>query len=1286
MHWEKTSLVYISLLLAASVVLAASNLTQWYVTPNTTSGSCEYSPCNTLHEIGAMQDDVFMSFTSVVFLPGTHELSLDSLPDPTSPFLQIRDITNFSFIGISDFVPGDFIGSTEPSTRIVCQNQVGFFFLNVSNLLITNLTVVNCGANITDKHAAEAFVLYSRAFHIPGAGQKAAFFLASIRSLFVSSCVVQNSSGYGLLAVNALDDTVIFSSVFINNNQYTVFEDACQRPVLASEITNCHGGNVLFLFADLLECPNEVETQSLIIQNSAFALGVSLFGGGLRADTISRGTGLGVILAQSSYGVLVLLDNVLSYGNRALLGANFYFAFYEAVDNSRVIIQNSRSMYGNNIQTNSASYRLISPGTSGGLHVDYGLPILFDLPQPVCGYRVKTSQDVFQVINSDFQFNNALTGAGVYFHVQVTFESTPDFALRFFMDSVNISNNVGTGGIALYISELKSFDIRLRVQFIFQNLTIEGNRYILPIRNLTDVVLENLYSAVQLVACENVTIFNSNFFQNEGTALSAFESNLQMSGVVNFTGNSGVDGGALALQSSYVYLLPQVVLYFVENYALHRGGAVIIEGRNNLVNPCYFQVLDPTIDQFPRVLIYFKGNYAEESGSALYGGTIDQCTQVARSVYAGLPSLDVFNAITSFGDHDNSSSLISSEPSYVCLCNETAEVCTQSFRVFRIVIHPGEDFKVPVITRGQRNGISPSNVQAVFSNPFTNSTLEAFQHLQEVGKTCTNLTYTIRTSNDFETVLLRTGDYSSNTSLVIDFTRLPCPLGFVLLDGSCQCDPQLIQYNITCDLNTHSIRRPADSWVNASFDETGQYIGVIVHYNCPNEFCLSIASDLNLSEPNTQCTLNHAGVLCGGCRKGYSVTLGSFDCIQCSNNYLALITVFLVVGLALVAFIFIFNFTFTVGTLSGIIFYANIIRANQSLFFPSGTYSVISVFIAWLNLDPGYHFCLYDGMDSFAKIWLNYCFPFYIFLIIGGLIIISRYSTKVSNTLYNSVQVLAMLLVLSYTKLFRDVILTSFSSTAISFPDNKVEAVWTQDGNIEFFKGRHIALFCGALIVLVLVIIPYTLFLLLGPTKCIQARTDRWLLSWLNKFKPCLDAHHGQYKNSYRNWTGILLVVRVALFFLLSLNIKNDPAITLLVITIFMFALTSCAWVGGGIYYKTWQNILEGSFFINLGILSVTMLYVLKVEGDRAIPINVSGSVALIEFVAILTYHSFLQLRKIKRLRGWLERCKVPIKSKAHKSSEIGKDTKELDDISPSLPSTTVVSIFTELREPLLEN
>ena len=94
------------------------------------------------------------------------------------------------------------------------------------------------------------------------------------------------------------------------------------------------------------------------------------------------------------------------------------------------------------------------------------------------------------------------------------------------------------------------------------------------------------------------------------------------------------------------------------------------------------------------------------------------------------------------------------------------------------------------------------------------------------------------------------------------------------------------------------------------------------------------------------------------------------------NSYLALIVVFALAGIALVLFLFILRLTVVHGTISGLIFYANLVQINSFIFYPPGTTNVLTVFIAWINLDFGIETCFYNGMDAYAKYGYSLCFQY----------------------------------------------------------------------------------------------------------------------------------------------------------------------------------------------------------------------------------------------------------------------------------------------------------------------
>ena len=82
------------------------------------------------------------------------------------------------------------------------------------------------------------------------------------------------------------------------------------------------------------------------------------------------------------------------------------------------------------------------------------------------------------------------------------------------------------------------------------------------------------------------------------------------------------------------------------------------------------------------------------------------------------------------------------------------------------------------------------------------------------------------------------------------------------------------------------------------------------------------------------------------------------------------------------------------GTLSGVIFYVNVINTNVNTFFPFKATNYITVFISWLNLELGIDTCLFIGMDTYWKTLLQLAFPMYVIFLVVMVILISECSTK----------------------------------------------------------------------------------------------------------------------------------------------------------------------------------------------------------------------------------------------------------------------------------------------------
>ena len=133
---------------------------------------------------------------------------------------------------------------------------------------------------------------------------------------------------------------------------------------------------------------------------------------------------------------------------------------------------------------------------------------------------------------------------------------------------------------------------------------------------------------------------------------------------------------------------------------------------------------------------------------------------------------------------------------------------------------------------------------------------------------------------------------------------------------------------------------------------------------------------------------------------------------------------------------------------------------------------------------------------------------------------------------------------------------------------------------MDYLKGKHIALFVAALLLLLFISLPYTVALLF--IQCLQYRSRYRILSWIRRLKPLLDAYTGPYKDKHRYWPGLLLVVRVVLFLVFSVNVFGDPAVSLLTIIVTTFCILYFSITFGGVYKNIVLTLIEYSFFLNL--------------------------------------------------------------------------------------------------------
>ena len=642
-----------------------------------------------------------------------------------------------------------------------------------------------------------------------------------------------------------------------------------------------------------------------------------------------------------------------------------------------------------------------------------------------------------------------------------------------------------------------------------------------------------------------------------------------------FMDNRGKDGGGLSLyERSFLVFVGYSSLIFYHNTASRKGGAIFVEDSDyiNSHTKVSRSLRALTFLSRSKIDLVLTDNRATLAGNEVYGGWID------------IPHHDTM--IYNISQDGSDLSTVASNPTRVCLCNNSIPDC--DILEHHLTVYPGEMFEVKAVAVGQRMGVVPS---IIIANLRDKSLLYEGQDVQSVGRECTTLMYKIRSLRNSEAIVLRAQDIGvpklneelkrnlpsryhilfRQMSIIV--TLRNCPVGFESDENlkECICS-QVIQIHtkIKCNFNSYDISRSAKSWLNAKAkDNTTEHI-IVIHDHCPYDYCRTDIDSLtiNLENSDKQCAYDRSGVLCGACKVNYSQVFGSARCKICSQFMLpVIILASILAGIALVAFLAVLNLTVSNGYINGIIFYANVIRLSQTVFFPlDNGNTFLSIFIAWLNLDLGIEVCFYDGLDAYAKTWLQFAFPFYVWLMVIAIIVASHYSTIASKLFGNNgLQMLVTLFLLSYAKILR-VIVTVFSYTILSYSDGSAEKIWLYDGNVIFLEGKHIPLFVASLLILVILSFIYTLPLVI--IQWLQRISHYCVLRWVHKLMPLFDAYTGPYKFKHRYWTGILLLVRVAFLLIFSLNVSNNPAINLLTIAVINFVLL--VYISYVQIYKNW--------------------------------------------------------------------------------------------------------------------
>ena len=1154
---------------------------------DTNNSSCHYaSSCGTV-DYYASKSPLLVGNYTLIFAPGMHYLK-----------------KNLVFLDSAYVILEAEEGALQQIPVIVCaRRDIALILSNIQVLKLKSLMFKGCGG-ILNSYSLRSALRFD-----------------SVMNLTLLDVHVHNSYGYGVFARNIGGKSSIENSTFFSNTGSTMYD----------------GGNAYVEFAN---CSQEFSA-FLVLKSSIFSNG-SYTGYDYKIRNNTLATGITIILSCSNTNIQ--MDNItLSMNHNYLnsgIGGNMFIHYFNTTNSisNHVWINNSR-FYG------------------GIAELGAGLAITFyTKPRE---NETTSSNNRLAITNSKLWNNSGLTGCGLYVEfVAPIVRSSRQMGSVTVMNTSFINNTANLKffsytrniGVAIFIlSGYVRDDLSIADPFsiYLENITVKRSKTILDNKQAISIELSAAILCDKFLG--NLILSNSRIENSEVTAISLLKSKLSLSGTILICNNTGIKGGGLVLcGSSYIELNYSTRVRFIGNSAAILGGAIYSETQCRDSHPtCFYQYVLKINCSWPNCYnstVVMENNTAGIAGMDIYGGNVANC-YFHRIGLSHLINADAFYRIFEVKKNVNGHfSTISSDPIKVCVCDSPKYYnCSKTEYMYPTKVYPGQEITVSVVLVGQLDGTVPGSVlinqRIPYSIIHTNNCTQV-----PIKVTKVNQIYELQVMNTEipkgKSLML----LQNNNLLKVKVNISRCPIGFVLKKGVCSCD-QNNTFISQCNITNFTITREYGSWIGyVNIEGEVHDNGLISHRVCPLDYCegsLYIKVHDNWIDSDDQCSANRTGLLCSSCQENFSTSFSSTACLDCRTSpriYPFLLSfVVAILVLLLIIILIALDISTTDGLLAGLLFYSNVIYSNKALFRFTKT-NFFTVVISLINLDLNINSCFYNGLDTYSKTWFQLCWPQFLWLFIAVIILLSQKFERVAKLVgKNSAKILATLIELTFSKTLQACI-TVFALISIEFPTpngKAVKYVWLHDANIEYFRGKHIPLFLIALVLSVF-LLAYTLFLLF--IKPLQKYSHMYLLLWVNRLKPLIDAYTAPHviNPQCRFWGGYLLFLRIILSTYIAVSTRQLQNINLGAIVVVCLLVFLVPLIRGKVYKSVLLNILNFSFFMNLISLSIVLnnlyhedkiSYFGYVNNKSSISVNVSSGIVIFTGFGVLVFYIIRRLK-----------------------------------------------------------
>ena len=1095
------------------------------------------------------------------------------------------------------------ITSNDPAI-VTCKRSVersftsrGFVFVSGTNLTLSNIVFKNCGG-IIDKRLIYNFNSTSTTQSLYEL-QTVLLFLNSTNVRLHDITIVEYF-GYAVLAVNVLE-LVQFDNIIITNSG--LYEQDVQQVNDCSNVGShfCSGSGVFIIYYGQVASNNDTE---VIINSANISFNKNNPPNNYKLDITQQNP-----------------DVIFSHaGGLSIYSINFTVPLRLYVNNSYFVnnIGGGTSVIIEGTSFTALYDQCIFSSNKGGSYRSQGLGLTLFIHSVV---QDIINKPIVTITNSVFQdHSGAQVGSGLT--IQISNSNIYDLLLK----NVSCYNNEA------YVTG-DCMHIECRGSFCSENTILQ--LYAIK-AHCNGALSPSANSVISLQQFKEINLYglkpkDTMFTNNRGSAIYCLSCNLYLYGYLEFIDNNAVVGAALRLLSgSTIYFTQRLHVKFIRNTVYTAGGAIYIVDENKLRSHCAIQF--QMEEQFiyttyppPDINLTFIDNSAMLTGNSLFGHPIYNCSQVPSTNFIidplKLPVLyqQVFN-ITSNLD-------VSSVPTALCICNETEGKGPQCINdnTINTTTYPGKTFNISILSVDSIFNPTHGAVYSIFDTSWLVRSDQVIE--QTLATKCNVLSFNIFTNQTqrFGTLIL-SPILPLLPSVFIKVYMGDCPCGFELSRNVCICLPLLKRYGISCNLDTGSVTLPIDKWVGLIPDSDI----TAVSDHCTFGYCSTGFNMTTTIIDFDSCRGNRNGIVCGSCKANYSVVFGDRECFICSNYWLFTLVAFGFLGVLLVIILFVLRISIATGTITSIIFYANVFTTISRLGIDQIPSVPAKILFVWLNLcslNLGFPLCFYDGMTELVKAFLQFAFPLYLIVIVFVFIQLSRYSTKLArHTSHYSVQVLATLVFLSYTKLVNAIVDAWTFITVETSTEKTIR--WTVDGNVLYFRDvGHCFLVVIGFLILLFVILPYTILLTVLPFMS--------KYKWVNKMRPFLDAHFGPYKDKWRCWFGFRLWYLFIICIVASISTRL-PYGYLLFIEAFLLAFFVMVQAYIRPFCSQAVNILDLIVMTSttLGLIVIAIIILSRNGRDYtffgAVGFLMTGIVFLL-FWVIIIYHIYKVLKCRKR-------------------------------------------------------